>query len=1010
VKYGGGDVIDAGTGKNTVIGGLGDDRITTGIDRQSGATDVRDTYSNDPDVVIGDNGRRTFNGTGQQVDNKDTAIMSFNFQGAATKGIGSTQKAGAPGTKVTNWINLAGSGPSSYGNDPTEIITCDSGRQLGGLTISWGGKERHRTDSISLYSYLMESYNPDTIKDPATGLLSPGDGYLFAGGVRTSAPNTQCNSKLEVEMDGLNKYFKEYSVIVYLDAPGSVSSLIQNPSDSPLGKIYGKGESIRKVNLVSASKDDSFYLDDAADANNGAYNTFNGTYIKSTWKDAVSAFGKYANYVVFDGCTDDRFVVTITDGVININYNGRDIPSIAGIQIVGKFHPVDNISSSPTETGGNDVISTSGGADVVVGGAGSDSIATFGDIRDAIDDADTVVGDNGSVTVMNRSGWFTKDQSGNWVPQQRSGDVANAKSAGFDASVSLTGVVFNDTIFTGSGNDIVIGGDGQDKINTQRHDDIASNVWGADDATTPEALKSAQLAALQNFETSDLKVLSVNFSYANYTNPDFKVPEDQYLGVVAAKNWNNLSFRDELSPVQYPNPYNNTSFKLNTGTALSGLNFNIAATENGNKTQLQVDSDGHNQIHPDSENARIFESYYWAQKQQQIEINVNNIGSQTGFDTYDVYVYLDGENEKTDDENYIYQIQGGDLNNSATMKNYYVNDWRGSSFNGEFREVTATSYSVINNGIVPNMDLVGNYVVFRNVTAKNFALRIKNVLVGAQSPLNLPCVSGIQIVAGGSRTKVAAPDSSGTNVPRNGDYDKDVVLGDNGSVNATLDIPYGITDNAAIAQNKAYEATADKTVYNAGNATSQNDFIVTGRNQDIAVGGNGSDMIDSGVGDDVVIGDNAQIEMVDYNPIGVRIPLNLKILDATSTDSDVYVGKAGTTAAQFKTKITSGKVPGIKEIASTLGGSDVVDGGDDNDLVYGQEGNDALVGGEGDDVLYDPTGTNKLKDTTYANKAAFEADMADVYTTLDANAVLALKEFVANNYAKTSTKGYISTK
>lgn len=1008
VKYGGADTIDTGIGENTVIGGLGDDKITTGIDRQSNNTDLREKYSNDKDMVIGDNGRRTFNGTGQQVDNRDTAIMSFNFQGAASKGIASTQKAGAPGSKVTNWINLTSTGPASYGNDPTEIIALDNGQRVDGLTLSWGGKERHRTDSISLNSYSLDNYNPDTIKDPATGILSPGDGYLFAGGIRTSAPNTQFENKLEVEMDGLNKYFKEYSVIVYLDAPSNLSTLVQNPSVSPIGQQYGRGESIRKVNISSASKNDSFYIDDAADSSKPAYNTYNGTYIKALAKDALSAYGKYANYVVFDGLTDDRFVVTITDGVVNISFNGLDLPSIAGIQIVGKFQPVDNITSSPTEAGGNDIISTSGGDDIVIGGAGADSIATFGDIRDGINDADTVIGDNGSVTVMNRYGFNTQTPDGQWVSQSRLGEVVNAKSTGFD-SVNLNGVSFNDTIFTGNGNDVVIGGDGQDRINTQRQDDIASTVWGGDETDAPEAMKSSQLSALQNFETSDIKVVSVNFSYANSNNPDFKIPDDQYAGVVAAKNWNNLSLRDELNPNQYPNPYNNTSFKSNDGTVLSGLNFNLYAKENNYKNQLQADLDGHNQIHPDSANSRLFESYYWAQKQQEIEININNIGNQTGFDIYDVYVYIDGENERTEDDNFVFEVKGGDLANINNLTKFYLNDWRGSTFNGEFKEVTATSYEVVNNGVVPNMEMVGNYLVFRNVTAKNFALRIKNLKVGDQSPLNMPTVSGIQIVAGSGRTKVATNSDTG-NVPRNGDYDKDVVIGDNGTVNFKIDVPYGTKDNVVIAQNKAYEVISDTRTFNNGNANSQNDFIVTGKNQDLVLGGNGADMIDSGEGDDVVMGDNAQIEMVDYNPIGVRQPLNLKLLDVTSYDNDVYVGKTGTTADQFKSKINSGKVPGVKPISSSQGGMDVIEASNDNDLVYGMENNDALIGNEGDDVLFDTTGTNKLKDKSYTSKTEFQSDMADVYTTLDGNAVLALKEFIENNYGKTSTKGINSTR
>lgn len=146
--------------------------------------------------------------------------------------------------------------------------------------------------------------------------------------------------------------------------------------------------------------------------------------------------------------------------------------------------------------------------------------------------------------------------------------------------------------------------------------------------------------------------------------------------------------------------------------------------------------------------------YTWSQKQQQIEININNIGNQTGFDTYDVYVYIDGDNERTDDDNYVYQIDGGDIsaNNMKTFLNY----------------------------------------------------------------------------AG-------------------------------------------------------------------GDAASQSDYIVTGRNQDLVVGGNGNDAIDSGKGHDVVIGDNAKVEMVDYNPIGVREPLMLKLLDLTSPLDNYYLGKSGTT-------------------------------------------------------------------------------------------------------------------
>lgn len=813
-------------------------------------------------------------------------------------------------------------------------------------------------------------------------------------------------------MDGLNKYFSEYSVIVYLDAPNNVSSLIQNPWDSTLGRIYGKGESIRKVNINSANKDESFFVDDAADANNPAYNTFNGRYIKAVARDAVSAFGKYANYVVFEGLTDDRFVITITDGVLNVQYNGRDLPSIAGIQVVGKFHAVDTIQGSPSEAGGNDTVSTSGGNDIVIGGAGSDNIATFGDIRDGIDDSDTVIGDNGIVTVVNRTGWPTKDDTGSFVLTSLPPEIIKAQSSGFNQDTSLLDTTFNDLIFTGNGNDVVIGGDGQDRINTQRQDDLKSDIW-TEQSVVPEVMQPEILAALQDFETEDVKVMSLNFSYS-YNDPskndnDLKVSEGQYAGVVAAKNWNNVILQDQLNPVQYPNPYTNTQFKMSDGTLASGLKLNLQAREpwGGNPVSIQGDrSNAHDQIDPDSDNANLFKSYLWAQKQQQIEININNIGNQAGFGVYDVYVYIDGDNERTDDDNYVFEVAGGDISNNQ-MSRFYLNDWRGQTFNGEFKEVTATSYTPVNNGVVPNMEMVGNYVVFRNVTAKDFAIRIKNVSVGDQFPLNMPCISAVQIVSGEGRTGIAT-DSRPGNVARNGDYDKDVVVGDNGKVKYTLDVPYGTNDNLSIAQNKAYEVISNELIFAGTDAATQSDYIVTGRNQDIVIGGNGNDAIDSGTGNDVVTGDNAEIQMVDYNPIGLRQPMNLKILDTTSYDSAAYIGKPGTTADQMKAKISAGQVAGVKIIASDKGGNDIVDAGRDNDLLMGQEGNDLLIGNEGDDVIYDTVGDNKIKDAAYASKAAYESDMADVLSELDDNGILVVREFITNDFGNTSMTGVIT--
>jgi len=1010
---GGNDLIDAGIGLNTVMGGMGDDLITTGIKRDSKTADARDAWANDKDVVLGDNGSRTFQGTGAAVDGRTSATLSFNFQGGYGQGMTSSMLAGANGYRTSNWNNLTGIGASTYGNDASEIVRADNGQRLEGLDLSWGGKEGHRTPSIETNGYTLQNFDPNRIKD-ATGAAQLGDGLLFAGGVRTTAPNSQSDNKLEVEMAGLSKYFKSYSVVVYLDASSEVSSLIQNPQDSTLAKQLGKttGESIRKVNVASGSVNDSYFLDDAASSANQSYNTFNGSYVKAFAKDATSSYGKYANYVVFEGLTDDRFVVTITDGVLNVNYNGRDLPSIAGIQIIGQYWPTDTIKSSTTETGGNDVISTGGGSDVVIGGAGSDAIATFGDVRYGVNDADTVIGDNGTVSEMVRATGLAAGTS-----------VVQAAATGFAAGTSLTGATFNDVIVTGNGNDVVIGGDGQDRINTERQDDLDSGIATANaldvfKTYTPEALKKSTLELLQNQETNGLKVLSLNMSYSyrdsSKDDSQLNVADKQYAGAVAAKNWNNVQLQDELSPLQYANPYTNKTFLLNDGTAVaSGFNMNFRARDvgsTGNPTSVQVDrSNGQEQIDPDSENAKLFKSSLWAQQQQQLEVNLNGIKSKAGFDTYDVYVYIDGDNERTDADNWIYEVMGTNLDTGKADTNY-LNDWRGNTFNGEFRRVTAKNNDVtkIDQSVIPNRALIGNYVVFENVTAENFQVILRNHKVGSQSPMNQPSIAGIQIVG---KTNVAANQK---NLPLNGDYDKDVVLGDNGKVNLTTDVPYGYDASPDRAlnplQNKAYEAISDVTSKVGGTAASQSDVIVTGRNQDIVLGGNGSDAIDAGSGDDVVLGDNGQIEMSDYNPIGVRQPLNLKMVDATQTDNATYIGKAGFNNGQFVQKLQNGQVPGVQAIASSLSGNDVVDAGKDNDLVLGQEGDDALIGNAGtDDVLYDTVGSNKIKDVTYATQPAYLQDLTDVLALLDANGQGLLKgDFSGNDFGKTMSLGAVT--
>ena len=129
----------------------------------------------------------------------------------------------------------------------------------------------------------------------------------------------------------------------------------------------------------------------------------------------------------------------------------------------------------------------------------------------------------------------------------------------------------------------------------------------------------------------------------------------------------------------------------------------------------------------------------------------------------------------------------------------------------------------------------GNYVVFRNVTGSNFSVILRNFYTGAgQWPLSLPCIAGIQIVV----------NESSKEIPKNGDYDHDLVVGDNGIVSFAFDIPYAVDEN--LFEYVSRPVSIGSISGSFVSDVSQNDFIVTGEGRDSVIGGDGSDAIDSG--------------------------------------------------------------------------------------------------------------------------------------------------------------------
>ena len=110
--------------------------------------------------------------------------------------------------------------------------------------------------------------------------------------------------------------------------------------------------------------------------------------------------------------------------------------------------------------------------------------------------------------------------------------------------------------------------------------------------------------------------------------------------------------------------------------------------------------DNHSQITAgDDQNKRLFNGYLYSSTRDTLGVNVR--GLRDLYASYDVYVYFDADNEHSLSGNSVRRITDG-------TTSFLLDDPDGHTFAGQFVEG-------------------GNYVVFRNVTSRVFALRIDDV-------------------------------------------------------------------------------------------------------------------------------------------------------------------------------------------------------------------------------------------------------------------------------------------
>ena len=294
-------------------------------------------------------------------------------------------------------------------------------------------------------------------------------------------------------------------------------------------------------------------------------------------------------------------------------------PAITAVQVVGHSQPIDRMESIDPSFGGDDIILTGGGADIAVGGLGADLIETFGEaIRGKID-PDVVVGDNARATFM--------------LGELREIHTTDPEFGG------------DDTIRTGNGEDLVLGGSNNDTIDT--------GVQGP-------------------FDYGDVTILSVNFN----SGVDVKSVVTGVAGVVQADNWNNLSggehtiFGDEAGE----------SVLFHDASPASDITIEWGRVIGTTLNEVLIPDSHDELINPDTQNERLFEGYLITDSDKVLGVNISGLAG--SFDSYDVYVYLDADDEESSEDPSVRGITDG-------TTTYFLNDPQGNTFAGEFMEVTS---------------------------------------------------------------------------------------------------------------------------------------------------------------------------------------------------------------------------------------------------------------------------------------------------------------------------------
>ena len=1003
VRSAGGDFIYAGDGDNVIFGGLGKDHIESGKGEDvvfgdngyatfRGNADLANNLQNTFTDLEG-----VFEFTNAPEVRTDSTL-SFNFQGAAQQGINPDEKAGVSEFEALQWNNITGNLAGTYGNDDKEMVRFNDGTRASSVSVTYAGREAHRTTSTD-NSINLQNYNHWLWGNSANN-------RLMTSGIMTTAPNNMMQNVMEVTIDGLKQYYDSYQVIVYLDLPDANSWAEQSIREVTL--TVGDFKQSIFVNDYQGANFNGGFKKSTYQSAEEIIDIINA----NKTKPANERVDTYGNYVVFEVSADvahdiDRAIITIQDGYTKDQMNGKDIPGIAGLQIKGVHHKQDIAASTDVAFGGNDSILTRGGDDIVVGGTGGDNIVThggdnvidedgkivprvtetatassataqdesgdgaaqvqesdeakrkreiaehvaahttFGDERLGIYDNDVVFGDNAKMLFTERDG---NPETASTLTTAESvtiakGEISHSEKDS-DGNELKDEFKYKDTIITGDGNDVVVGGIGADHIES-----------GA--------------TAAANEMMDGINVLSINFT-REHSNASDSITAGEAAGVVVDNDWHNFYRNDRgviVSDTAYSqsqsnmNAYNEAMNRLcnspdssNPYAVSEGVEVHMYGKMNGQRQgPSSFTIENHDEIDGDTSNTKLYNTYIASQQSEEIVLKllnldtfVGNSGNTIDTTSYDLYVYIGGDNNDTDTFNYLYEIKLTDAQGNTYRR--YLNDWTGHKFDGDYKEAYCTNkqkaLEALTDFTTPRVEIIGNYVVFHGVTGNMADIRIRNVFsLNGQSPKNLPMITAVQIVSGDGRYKESENGSLEFNdkhyeladIAVGGDHDKDLVYGDEAKLWFDLDVPFASDENIADYKNRVIEAKSIAVDDDVVKAVSTEDDIETGKDRDVVVAGEGADDIRTGAGDDVVLGGSANLIVEHNNPVGVFTPNTEIVLDQHTINTNLhqnYLDNDNANVGQFQNLLNQNRIAGIDtSVPNTNDRLDQIDAGEGRNIT-----------------------------------------------------------------------------